>query len=76
MGDYVQWWYTLNYDPAWVPLHDDSRFRSIQGQVREYVAKQRATVDELRRHSEIPRRDGISPALLPATSAIDPQATQ
>ena len=76
VGDYVQWWYTLNYDPAWVPLHDDPRFRSIQGQVREYVAKQRATVDELRRHGEIPRRDGTIPALLPATSAIDPQATQ
>ncbi len=57
-GDYVQWWYTIERDPAWVPLHGDPRFRAIDAQVRDYVGKQRAAVDELRRRHEIPRRDG------------------
>jgi hypothetical protein len=75
-GDYVQWWYTLDYDPAWVPLHDDPRFRAIEARVREYVAKQRATVVDMRRRGEITRRDGTSPAHLPAASAIAQQASQ
>ena len=58
-GDYVQWWYALERDPAWVPVHGDPRFRAIDAQVREYVAKQRAAVDELRRRGEIPRRNGL-----------------
>ncbi len=61
-GDYVQWWYTLERDPAWVPLHDDPRFRAIDAQVRGYVAKERAAVDDLRRRGEIPRRGGDGPA--------------
>lgn len=34
------------------------RFRAIAAQVREYVAKQHAAVDDLRRRGEIPRRIG------------------
>lgn len=59
-SDYVEWWYTLERDMVWLPVHDDPRFRAIDAQVREYVAKQRAMVDELRRRGEIPRRDGLA----------------
>ena len=55
-GDYVQWWYTLERDPAWAAVHGDPRFRAIDAEVRAYIAKQRGTVEELRRHGEIPRR--------------------
>jgi TolB-like protein/DNA-binding winged helix-turn-helix (wHTH) protein len=55
-GDYVQWWYTLERDPAWAAAHGDPRFRTIDADVRAYVAKQRAAVEDLRRHGEIPRR--------------------
>jgi hypothetical protein len=65
-GDYVQWWYTLERDPAWVPLHDDPRFRAIDAQVRGYVAKERAAVDGLRRRGEIPRRPGDGPVAGPS----------
>ena len=27
--DYVQWWYTIEYDPLWLPLHGDRRFQAI-----------------------------------------------
>jgi TolB-like protein/DNA-binding winged helix-turn-helix (wHTH) protein len=68
-GDYVQWWYTLEHDPAWLSVHDDPRFRAIDAQVREYVRKQSAEVEELRRRGEIPRRDGNRPP--PRSAALN-----
>ncbi len=68
-GDYVQWWYTLERDPAWIPLHGDPRFQAIAASVHRYVAQQRTLLDELRRRGEVPRRDGTIVARESAASA-------
>ncbi len=68
-GDYVQWWYTLERDPAWIPLHDDPRFQAIAAGVHTYVAQQRALLDQMRRRGEVLRRDGMALARESAASA-------
>jgi TolB-like protein/DNA-binding winged helix-turn-helix (wHTH) protein/Tfp pilus assembly protein PilF len=55
-GFYVQWWYTLNYDPLWVPFHGDPRFQAIAADVRRYIDAQRAELETLRERGEVPRR--------------------
>jgi TolB-like protein/DNA-binding winged helix-turn-helix (wHTH) protein len=55
-GFYVQWWYTLNYDPLWVPMHRDPRFQAIVADVRRYVDAQRSELESLRRQGAVPRR--------------------
>jgi len=55
-GFYVQWWYTLNYDPLWLPLHGDPRFQAIAADVRRYVDAQRSQLEALRRQGVVPRR--------------------
>jgi hypothetical protein len=55
-GFYVQWWYTLNYDPLWLPLHGDARFHAIAADVRRYVDAQRRELEVLRRQGAVPRR--------------------
>jgi TolB-like protein/DNA-binding winged helix-turn-helix (wHTH) protein/Tfp pilus assembly protein PilF len=55
-GFYVQWWYTLNYDPLWLPLHGDRRFQAIATDVRRYVDAQRSELEALRRQGVVPRR--------------------
>jgi hypothetical protein len=57
-GDYVHWWYTLNYDPVWLPLHNDSRFQAIEADVRRYVDAQRSELETLRLHGAVPQRGG------------------
>jgi TolB-like protein/DNA-binding winged helix-turn-helix (wHTH) protein len=54
-GFYVQWWYTMNHDPLWLPLHGDRRFQAIAADVRRYVDAQRSDLDALRRE-DLPRR--------------------
>jgi len=55
-GCYVYWWYTMNYDPLWLPLHGDGRFQAIAADVRRYVDAQRSQLEALRGHGDVPRR--------------------
>ncbi|HEY4974666.1 MAG TPA: hypothetical protein VII41_13720, partial [Steroidobacteraceae bacterium] len=55
-GFYAYWWYTINYDPLWLPLHGDSRFQAIAADVHRYVDAQRSELEALRRQGVVPRR--------------------
>lgn len=55
-GFYVQWRYTIDYDPLWLPLHGDARFQAIAADVRRYVDAQRSELEALRRQGAVPRR--------------------
>jgi TolB-like protein/DNA-binding winged helix-turn-helix (wHTH) protein len=61
-GFYVQWWYTLNYDPLWLPLHGDPRFLAIATDVRRYVDAQHSELEALRRQGAVPRRAELAAA--------------
>ena len=58
-GDYWFWWYTLKYDPAWLPLHGDPRFQAIAASVQRYVDAQRNQLEDLRRRGIVP--DALRP---------------
>ena len=58
--DFVQWWYTIDHDPLWRPLHDDPRFGAIASRVRQQVGEQRRALEELRTEGAVPRR-GVEP---------------
>jgi len=55
-NDYLQWWYTLNMDPIWAPLHEDSRFQAIEAAVRQHISEQRARLEDLRQKELVLRR--------------------
>jgi TolB-like protein/Tfp pilus assembly protein PilF len=55
-GFYVYWWYTINYDPLWLPFHGDRRFQAIVADVRRYVDAQRGELEALRRNGLVPPR--------------------
>ena len=55
-GFYAQWWYTIDYDPLWLPLHEDARFQAVATDVRRYVDAQRSQLEALREHGDVPRR--------------------
>jgi TolB-like protein/DNA-binding winged helix-turn-helix (wHTH) protein len=55
-GIYANWWYTIQFDPLWLPLHRDPRFQAIAADVRRYVDSQRSELDTLRRQGAVPRR--------------------
>ena len=55
-GGYMTWWYTMKYDPLWLPLHGDPRFQAIAADVRRYVNAQRSQLEVLRRQGDVPRR--------------------
>ena len=55
-GIYENWWYTIEYDPLWLPLHSDARFQAIAADVRRYVDAQRSQLNALRRQGAVPRR--------------------
>jgi TolB-like protein/DNA-binding winged helix-turn-helix (wHTH) protein len=55
-GSYAYWWYTLNHDPLWLPLHRDPRFQAIAADVQRYVDAQRNELEALRRNGAVPRR--------------------
>jgi TolB-like protein/DNA-binding winged helix-turn-helix (wHTH) protein/Tfp pilus assembly protein PilF len=57
LGYYAHWWYTINYDPLWLPLHGDARFQAIATDVRRYVDAQRSQLEALRRQGAVPRRE-------------------
>ena len=53
-GDYIHWWYTLKYDPVWLPLHGDPRYQAIAADVRRHVDSERKALEELRRRGDVP----------------------
>jgi TolB-like protein/DNA-binding winged helix-turn-helix (wHTH) protein/Tfp pilus assembly protein PilF len=53
---YANWWYTIEYDPLWLPLHGDGRFQAIAADARRYVDAQRSQLEALRRQGAVPRR--------------------
>ncbi len=55
-GSYADWWYTIKYDPLWLPLHSDPRFKAIATDVRRYVDAERSQLEVLRRNGDVPRR--------------------
>jgi TolB-like protein/DNA-binding winged helix-turn-helix (wHTH) protein len=55
-GIYANWWYTIEHDPLWLPLHGDPRFQAIAADVRRYVDAQRSELEALRRQGAVPRR--------------------
>jgi predicted Zn-dependent protease len=55
-GFYAYWWYTINYDPLWLPLHGDRRFQAIAADAQRYVDAQRSELEALRRNGVVPRR--------------------
>jgi hypothetical protein len=55
-GEYALWWYTLEREPSWLPFHSDSRFRSIEAEVRRYIDAQRSELEALRRNGLVPQR--------------------
>jgi len=55
-GCYMTWWYIMNYDPLWLPLHGDPRFQAIAADVRSYIDAQRSQLEVLRRHGDVPQR--------------------
>ena len=65
-GDYMFWWYTVKFDPIWLPLHGDPRFQAIANEAQRYVDAQRSQLEELRRRGVVP------PALRPGDSARNP----
>ena len=50
------WWYTLELDPTWLPLHGDPRFQAIIADVRRHVEEQRKQLEVLRRQHTVPGR--------------------
>jgi TolB-like protein/DNA-binding winged helix-turn-helix (wHTH) protein len=55
-GEYAFWWYAIENDPLWVPLHSDARFQLIAADVRRYIDAQRRELEVLRRDGLVPRR--------------------
>lgn len=46
--DLMQWWYTLDHDPLWKPMHDDPVFEALAAQVRARVAVEQSEMASLR----------------------------
>jgi Tfp pilus assembly protein PilF len=67
-GIYANWWYTIEYDPLWLPLHGDPRFQAIAADVRRYIDGQRIELEALRRQGAVPRRGG--PAAAPEGTIV------
>jgi TolB-like protein/DNA-binding winged helix-turn-helix (wHTH) protein len=60
--DYQQWWYTLERDPLWTPLHEDPRFAAIVSHVHAHVAEEARTLAELRVAGLVPARGTMDAA--------------
>ena len=57
--DIRHWWYVVDRDPVWAPVHGDPRFRAIADYCRQAARAQRARLDALRRAGKVPVRSKI-----------------
>ncbi len=55
-NDIRLWWYAVERDPVWAPVHDDPRFRAIVEMCRQAARDQREKLDSLRRAGKVPVR--------------------
>lgn len=54
--DIRHWWYLIDRDPVWMPVHNDQRFRAIADFCRQAARVQRTKLDSLRRAGKVPVR--------------------
>jgi TolB-like protein/DNA-binding winged helix-turn-helix (wHTH) protein len=54
--DIRHWWYLVERDLVWVPVHGDPRFKAIAEYCRQAAHIQRAKLDSMRRAGKIPAR--------------------
>ncbi|QGN55712.1 tetratricopeptide repeat protein [Novosphingobium sp. Gsoil 351] len=54
--DIRHWWYLIEHEPIWVPVHDDPRFKEISEYCRHAARLQRDKLDALRRAGRVPVR--------------------
>lgn len=54
--DHVEWWYAIGRDPVWNEVRETAEFRTLAAEAQRFAARERASVDELRRQGKIPRR--------------------
>jgi TolB-like protein/DNA-binding winged helix-turn-helix (wHTH) protein/Tfp pilus assembly protein PilF len=54
--DLMQWWYTLDHDPLWKPVHDDPVFKALAAQVRARVAVEQSELASLRHAGRVTER--------------------
>jgi len=54
--DIRHWWYLIDHDPVWAPVHGDPRFRAIADYCRQAARAQRAKLDSLRSAGKVPVR--------------------
>lgn len=54
--DIRHWWYLIDRDPIWTPIHDDPRFRAIAEMCRQSARDQRTRLDAMRRAGKVPVR--------------------
>jgi TolB-like protein/DNA-binding winged helix-turn-helix (wHTH) protein len=54
--DIRHWWYLVEHDPIWEPVHGDPRFQAIAEYCRQAARVQRAKLDAMRRSGKVPAR--------------------
>lgn len=52
--DVRHWWYVIDRDPIWAPVHSDPRFKAIAEMCRRAAHIQRQKLDALRRAGKVP----------------------
>jgi len=56
------WWYFLEFEPAYASLRHEPRFQQLVARARDHRAAQRAKLEEMRRDGLVPRRGTSGPA--------------
>jgi TolB-like protein/DNA-binding winged helix-turn-helix (wHTH) protein/Tfp pilus assembly protein PilF len=60
------WWYLFEREPIWSDISSDPRFQKMLSSQRDYAARQRALLEQMRAKGEVPAR--LSSAVGAATS--------